>query len=451
MLEAPFALKAGQTISEQNSREGLLNMYLEKVPQGRGQIVRTGRPGVQRNYTVSGEARGIAYLLGNDYAVIGDGFYRLSTTESTRLGTLGTAVGKVSFAENATQIAICDGFGLYVWDGFNLTQTTLPISAAGSIAALDGYGVFNDRSSGKFYRTNLNDFKTVDPLNFATAESQPDKLVRVFVDHREIWLFGETSIEVWANSGAVGFSFQRVGGIALERGCAAAFSVASEDNTVFWLGNDGMVYRADGYRPARISDEGIERLIGDARPYTDAYGWVYAIPGHKFYVLTFPGRLTVAYDIATGGWHQAKTYGSGSWDVVGPHKLGPTVVLGHGGVCQLSKLAYQDAGGILERAATAPPLYSSGKRIQVDAYWLDCDVGTADVSVAPTVMLQLAKDGETFGNIRTRGLGSVGDYKRRAVWRNLGVARDWTFRISYTDNGPFSIVTGRMEAQVLAS
>lgn len=449
MLEAPFAIKAGKSATEQNSRENLINMYVEKVPQGRGQIVRIGRPGVQKNHSVSGEARGVAYLRGGDYAVIGDGFYRLTTTESIRLGTLQTATGMCSFGENATQIGICDGFGLYVWDGTTFSQTSLPISAAGSFAALDGYGVFNDRNSGRFYRTDLNDFTTVGALNFATAESQPDKLKRVFTDHRQIWLFGETSIEVWENVGTSGFSFQRVGGVALERGCGGTYSVAAEDNTVFWLGNDGMVYRADGYRPARISDEGVERLIGDARPYSDAYGWVYAIPGHKFYVLTFPGRLTVAYDIATGAWHQAKTWESASWDIVGPHRLGATVVLGHGGVCQLVPTAYQDNNDILERVAIAPPVYNNGKRIQIDAYWLDCETGIVDPSVSPSVMLSLAKDGMTFGNVRTRALGAVGDYRRRAVWRNLGIARDWTFRLSFTDNAPFTVVSGRMDAQVL--
>lgn len=447
MIEAPFATKAGKSASLQNTGETLINMYVEPTPDGRGQIMRVGRPGVVRRYAVSGESRGIAYLLGGAYAIIGDGFYRLTTTEYTRLGTIGTATGKCTFAENATQIGICDGFGLYVWDGQYLTQTTLPIDAAGSLAALDGYGIINHRSSGLFYRTNLNDFKTIDPLNFATAESQPDKLKRVYVDHREIWLFGETSIEVWTNVGSAGFSFARVGGVALERGCAATFSVASEDNTVFWLGNDGWVYRADGYRPARISDAGIERLIGDARPLEDAYGWVYTVEGHKFYVLTFPGRLTIAYDIATGLWHQARTWGSLSWDVLGPYKLGPDLALGHGGVCQLVKTAYQDADDILERMAIAPPVYAAGDRLIIDAYWLDCEVGTTASTTAPEVMLSIARDGMDYGNVRTRPLGAVGERQKRAVWRQLGIGRSFTFKVSFTDNAPFTIVTGRMQAR----
>lgn len=451
MIEAPFATRAGRSASDQNTRETLINMYVERAPGGRGQIVRIGRPGVVRKYTLPGALRGVARLRGGDYAVIGNKFYRVSTTEAFELGTLATATSKCTFAENATQIAVCDGFGLYVWDGTTFSQTSLPISAAGSIAALDGYGIFNDRSSGRFYRTNLNDFKTVDPLNFATAESNPDKLVRVFVDHREIWLFGETSTEVWENAGTSGFSFQRVGGVALERGCAAAMSVAAEDNTVFWLGNDGAVYRADQYRPALISDEGIGRLIGEAAPLDDAYGWVYAIPGHKFYVLTFPGRLTIAYDLMTQAWHQCRTRGSGSWDIVGPHKLGPQVVLGHEGVCQLVPGAYQDNGDVLERIAIAPPVYSGGKRIAVDAYWLDCEAGTTGSPAAPEVVLEVSKDGMAFGNSRARAIGAIGSYSRRAVWRNLGIARDWTFRVSFTGDAPFKVVSGRIQARELAS
>jgi hypothetical protein len=452
MLEAPFATRAGENLSVQNTRENLLNMYVEKAPGGRGQILRTQRAGLKKNASLSGEARGVQNLRGNDYAVVGSGFYRLSTTEAFLLGTLETETGKCSFAENATQIAICDGFSLYCFDGTVLTKTTLPDGiVAGSVSGLDGYALINDRNSGKFYRTDLNDFKTVGALNFATAESQPDKLVRVFVDHREVWLAGQTSIEVWGNTGASGFSFSRVQGIALERGCAAAHSFAAEDNTVFWLGNDGFVYRADGYRPARISDEQIERLIASAAPWSDAHAWVYAVPGHKFYVLTFPGRLTVVYDITSGLWHQAKTWGSESWDVVGPVKLGASVVLAHSGICQLVKERNTDNDGIMERKATAPPIYSEGKRIAIDAYWLDVDVGTSLSSVSPSVMLTISRDGETFGNVRTRGLGAIGDYVRRAVWRNLGVSRKWTFSVSVTDDVPFTVVSGRMSARVMGS
>ena len=33
--------------------------------------------------------------------------------------------------------------------------------------------------------------------------------------------------------------FERINGAFLERGCAAAFSVADDDNTIYWLGDDG--------------------------------------------------------------------------------------------------------------------------------------------------------------------------------------------------------------------
>lgn len=449
-MDAPFATGAGRPLSDQVSRETLINMYVEQVPGGKGQIVRTGRPGLRKLYEVGGEPRGVARLRGADYAVIGDGFYRVGTTSAQRLGSLFTAAGGVSFAENTTQIAICDGAGIYVWDGTTFSRVTIPVSA-GSITGIDGYGIFNDRNSGRFYRTNLNDFKVVDPLNFATAETQPDKLVRAYADHREVWLFGERSIEVWANSGAAGFGFQRLGGVAIERGCAAAMSVASEDNALFWLGDDGWVYRANGYQPVRISNAGIERIIAGAAPWTDARGWVYSVPGHRFYVLSFPGRATVVYDIATGLWHQARTWGAEDWAIVGAHKLGAVVALGHGGACQIVHGLTTDAGGPLERGGISAPIVADGKRFVVDAYLLDAEVGTAPLGVEPSIMLAVSRDGETWGNERHRSLGVIGRFRHRAVWRQLGLARQMSMRFRVTDDVPFTVVGAKMDARILAS
>jgi len=42
---------------------------------------------------------------------------------------------------------------------------------------------------------------TIDPLYFAAAEGSPDNLVTLIVDHREIWLFGTNSVEVWYDAG----------------------------------------------------------------------------------------------------------------------------------------------------------------------------------------------------------------------------------------------------------
>jgi hypothetical protein len=199
---------------------------------------------------------------------------------------------------------------LVVPDFFVITDTTVvkntssgvPAVGFSSVSYIDGYGILtvND-SSGQFYITGLLDFSTIDPLDVASAESSPDGLVRVLVDHREIWLFGTKTIEPWSNTGASPFPLERVPGALLERGCAAAQSCAKMDNSVFWLGDDRIIYRADGYQPVRISTHAIEEILRTGT-VSDAYGMTYFMGGHHFYVLTLPslGR-TFAFDAAASG------------------------------------------------------------------------------------------------------------------------------------------------------
>ena len=95
----------------------------------------------------------------------------------------------------------------------------------------------------------------------ARAEGAPDQLISVNVDHREAWLFGTGTTEVWYNAGTADFPLQRIQGAFNELGCAAVYSVAKLDNTLFWLGADargrGIVYQATGYRGERISTHAV--------------------------------------------------------------------------------------------------------------------------------------------------------------------------------------------------
>jgi hypothetical protein len=157
--------------------------------------------------------------------------------------------------------------------------------------------------------TSLLDGTSVDPLDFASAEGAPDQLISVNVDHREAWLFGTGTIEVWYNAGTADFPLQRIQGAFNELGCAAVYSVAKLDNTLFWLGSDargsGVVYRAVGYRGERISTHAVEFAIQNYSVISDAVAYSYQQEGHKFYVLTFPtAGATWVFDTSTGAWHE---------------------------------------------------------------------------------------------------------------------------------------------------
>jgi hypothetical protein len=189
-------------------------------------------------------------------------------------------------------------------------QVTDPdFPGAVTVGYLDSYFVFNEPNSQRVWVTSLLDGTAIDPLDFASAEGNPDNIVSLMVDHREVWLFGNNTVEVWYNAGLADFPLARIEGAFMETGCLAPYSVAKLDNAVFWLGSDargnGIVYRNQGYNAQRVSTHAIEWQIQQYGVLNDAIGYSYQQDGHSFYVLTFPtAQATWVFDVATGAWHE---------------------------------------------------------------------------------------------------------------------------------------------------
>jgi hypothetical protein len=292
----------------------MINLYPEVIPEGGKEPAYLQRcPGLTRVVTVgTGPIRGL-YSLGNFlYVVSGLEFYRVSANYTvTKIGDV-TGTGPVSMADNGTQIFIACNPDSYIYNvdtlGFaQITDEDFP--GAVTVGYLDGYFVFNEPNSQRVWVTQLLDGLSIDPLDFASAEGSPDGLVSLIIDHREAWLFGTNSVEVWYNAGEADFPLTRIQGAYNEIGCIAPYSVAKMDNSVFWLGADargqGIVYRAQGYQAVRVSTHAVEFAIQQYADLSDAVGYTYQQDGHTFYVLNFTGADTTwVYDAATGAWHE---------------------------------------------------------------------------------------------------------------------------------------------------
>ena len=303
----------------------MINLFAEAIPDGSGGkeagfLLRC--PGLRLVATVgSGPIRGLWVTNGVAYVVSGSEFYSLTTSwTATLLGTV-SGTGPVSMADNGIQIFIACNPDSYIYNVSTLAFaqiTDVDFPGAGSVGYLDGYFVFNEPDSQKFWVTSLLDGTAIDPLDFASAEGYPDDVVALIVDHREIFLFGNTSVEVWYDAGTPDFPLARIQGAFMEVGCEAAYSVAKLDNSVFWLGSDargrGIVYRANGYTPARISTNAVEYAIQSYGNITDAIGYTYQQDGHPFYVLIFPSaEVTWVYDVSTQLWHERAGFESGQF------------------------------------------------------------------------------------------------------------------------------------------
>jgi hypothetical protein len=301
----------------------MVNLFPEVVPEGGKQPAFLSRcPGLSLRYTIgTGPIRGMWTLAGNLYVVSGGTFYRVSSAGvTTALGSV-FGSGPVSMADNGAQIMIAADPAGYIYNISTgvYAQIVDPDYPGGSVVGfLDGYFVFIEPNSQRIWVTSLLDGTSVDPLDFVSAEGDPDNIVSMIIDHREVWVFGENSTEVWYNAGLSDFPLVRIQGAFNELGCVARYSVAKMNNQIYWLGKDdrghGIVYQANGYMGQRISTHAIEWQIQQYGTLSDAIAFTYQQDGHSFYVITFPSvGKTWAYDAVTGAWHERAGWSNGQW------------------------------------------------------------------------------------------------------------------------------------------
>jgi hypothetical protein len=450
-----------RSINAANNR--MVNLYPEATPDGgKTAAFLTRCPGLEFLQTIgTGPIRALwAHQTNgsNIFVVSGNEVYKLDgmTSAPTFLGNV-TGTGPVSIADNGTQIFFACNPDSYIYNEVTdvFQQITDPdFPGAVTVGYLDGYFVFNEPNSQKVWVTALLDGLSVDPLDFASTEGSPDGLVAINIDHREAWMFGTDSIEVWYDAGLADFPLARIQGAFNEIGCVAAFSVAKLDNGLFWLGTDargqGIVYRANGYTGQRVSTHAIEYAIAQYRDISDAVAYTYQQEGHAFYVLTFPtGNATWVYDVATQAWHERAGWDNGSFT---RHRsncqcnfIGNTIVgdFENGNIYKMNLDVYADNGGVqkwLRSWRALPSGQNNLKRTAHHSLQLDCESGTGLANGQgddPQVMLRWSDDGgHTWSSEHWSPMGKIGAYYQRVFWRRLGMTlklRDRVYEVSGTD------------------
>jgi hypothetical protein len=470
----------------------MVNLFPEVIPEGGKEPGFLNRaPGLNFLQTVgTGPIRGLWVAKISTsvfYVVSGVEVYKLSSTTGTPtlIGTV-SGTGPVSIADNGAQIFFaCNGpsFIYNINTGVFGPITDPDFPGAVTVGFLDGYFVFNEPNSQKIWVTALLDGYDINALDFASAEGSPDGLVAVNVDHREAWLFGSDSVEVWYDAGLADFPLTRIQGAFNELGCAAAFSVAKLDNTLFWLGTDargqGIVYKANGYNGQRVSTHAVEWQIQQYGNISDAIAYTYQQDGHGFYVLTFPSaNATWVYDAATQAWHERAGWDNGSFTrhrsncqcnfvgniIVGDYQNGniytfdldtyadngqiqrwlrswralPTGTNTLKRTAQHSLQLDAQAGALLTPITEYVYLTTEdGFRLITESYDNLVDETTLSVNPPPQFMLRWSDDGgHTWSNEHWAQGGAVGAYGTRIFWRRLGMTlklRDRVYELSGTD------------------
>jgi len=389
---------------------------------------------------------------------VGQTIQGTGVTALTIITALGTGSGGVGTYTVSTSQTV-SSTTLYGLNFSQLPSSDGAFTGGTNVDIVDNYFVYNRPDTQQFGCSNV-----LSPIsgstNFSSKDGAPDDLVTLIVDHREIYLLGETSSEVWVDQGTSPFPFTRIPGTSTQHGIAAPFSVSRLGNSFAYLSrnNRGLaqIVQMNGYVPQRISTHAVENTLS-GRTITDAIAWTYQLEGHEVYVISFPTlQLTWCYDIATQMWHKwLYTNNLGQYErcrgncsavfqgyvLVGDYS--------NGKIYHLDRNVYTDDGQHVKRLRRAPHLTVDLQRQYFEELQLQFQPGVGlDVGQGedPQAMLRWSNDGgSTWSSEHWTTIGKIGKYTNRAIWRRLGTARDRIFEVTVSDPVKAVIVSANLK------
>lgn len=398
-----------------------------------------------------------------------------------------------SIASNGKELLICASdfgtvsHGVWLYNIGSNTVTAFDSTAYPDVwqstqcAFCDGYFILfspvdqaTSRWSQKFYISSLYDGTVWDALDFTSAEGNPDRIMAVIVDHREVWCFGRQATEIFVNTGASPFPFERLSGATLDFGVIAYRSLQKLDNSLFFVGGDqrgtGIVYRTKGYSVERVSNHAVEAALNAPGVDLEAcYAYTYSEAGHTFYCLTISAaRATFVYDAVSGMWHERGAWNPGASDfialqfvshcffknkhyVCGPttDAIAPAGVTNTFGVMYEQSVALASLGGEDIRRMRVTPHLSAEQAWQFySQLQIDVEVSAAG-AVTPVIHLDWSDDGgKVWSNVHSVTLpdtGTANAQRFRAIWRRLGRGRDRVFRFYVDAQCRWSFINGYLK------
>lgn len=393
-----------------------------------------------------------------------------SGTGLTLTLTFGTGTGSTGnyVVNNSQTVGSTTMYGLNFSE---LPSTDGAFQGGSTVDIVDNYFVYNRPDTQQWAASDVLSPITYG-LSFASKFTGPDDLVSLIVDHGQVYLLGEKTSEVWADVGTFPFPFQRIPGASSQHGIAAKFSMARFGNSFCYVSrNDrgqAVIVQMNGYFPQRISTHAVENTLVN-QPISDAVAYTYQLEGHECYVVTFPTiQLTWVYDGATGLWH--KWLWTDTQNNYKRHRSNCGALFQNkflvgdyenGQIYSLDPNNYTDNGSLIRRVRRCPHLVADFQRQYFDELQIQFQPGVGlqgietfplgdnDIGINPQAMLRWSNDGgSTWSNEHWAGIGKVGKYQNRIIWRRLGQARDRIYEVVVTDPIKAVIVSANLKASV---
>ena len=419
-----------------------INAYVEKTEEGQPRFPIYSTPGTDSFASISGggACRGMIELDENNLITLsGNSVVNVDTSGGvTSVGTI-TGTAFATMARNAAttpQVSIVmDGLP-YVAEGGVLSSITDPdLPSPNSTFFLDQRTLYTI-PDGRFFWSEIDDATDIPALNFATAESDPDGLVRGVAHRNDAWLFGKKVTEIWRSSPNADQPYLRSSGGIIPKGCSAPFSIATLGTQIFWVGDDDIPYEGSALTP--LVHGPVCRAIKDTTDKNDITGFTYYEGGYGFWELSGPD-FTWVYNVTTQRWFEKKSYGSLRSRAQFGTRFANGTVIGDTTNAVLYKMnadTFTEAGQPLVMTLRTPPMHAYPNRVSIDRLFVDLitGIGTID-ETSPVAILKWSDDGgRSFTGGINKSLGAGGQHQTRLVWNSLGMTgrqgRIWELSIS---------------------
>lgn len=432
--------------------KALQNFFIEYRPEGEGQrVIGHGFPGLDL-FVELGDTKWRGPCIEVPQVSLLYGVHRGVFEEVnnagvvTERGMLNTVSGPIYMAHDGSRVVVVDGTNGYRYDIASttlveITDIDFPDNPT-SVDWQDGFFIVS-YDDGRFFIST--DGLSWDSLEFASAESNPDRLLRVISLRGELVMLGDISAEFWGNSGNVDFTFSKIQGADQEWGLGARESVARLGGSIAFLCRNkegqAMVGRLRGHDVDQISTPDMDTLINGFAVASDATALSFVYGGHPMYQINFPsGGYSFSYDLISNQWSTRKSYG------ITRHRceyatqfLGKTILsdYSNGNLYRLNGSTYTENGASIEGEIIGDHLTNELAPFVLDLIRIDMETGVGAVSGEgdlPQIMLSMSEDGgRQFDDEQMRSFGAIGDYKEIPEWDRLGLFERATIKIRITD------------------
>lgn len=446
MPDISFATRAYQREKGNLPPFRLVNMLAEQAASAGTGVALIGREGLAELETwgtgpVNGYFQQDGVFDGDRFAVSGNTLYR----EGVSLGTI-DGYGEVWWACSPVELCAGRGQSAYSYDGADLQAIAFPDDAAvlwGVYIATLFFFVRGGEApqNNRFYWSDVLDARTVDDLNFASAEFRPDPLLQIAVVGDNLAMCGGDSIEFWMVTGELALPVSRISQRLIPKGIYGTGAAIVHDNSLAFVSNEHRVHRI-GEVAERISDHHIEERIAAS---STAAMFRFSYQGKDLAAVRLD-QGTWLYDPEMQEWAEFQTLGRTNWRarcacmVDGLPQFGDDAT---GALLGFSGTVEGDYG--LERVCTAYfPI--AGGSVAVDSIEIEFNPGsTPDLSGEgdnPIIEMRSSRDGgKKWGPWRGVSAGEQGQGRTRARWRRCGFFNSpgGLFEFRQTDPGQFRL------------